>query len=238
MLWRQTGKTLYLQIAQILEKEISHIYVPGENLPSEVDLATRFSVNRHTVRHAIDELVDKGLIERRHGKGMFVLDLRMEYLVGQETRFTEQLEATGKTTNSRVLRKLPLPAQGGVAKRLSINEGQKIMWLEILRLVEDRPFCLVSHFLTPSLIEPILDGYKEGSLHNFIAKETGLKLVRSSSEISAVLPMSDDATLLAMPARQPVLRVKSLNVETKNKTPVEYAVTRFRGSRAQLLVNP
>ena len=60
---RNTGSAVYLQIAQILEEEIKAIYVAGDYLPTEKELALRFSVNRHTLWHAIDEVVDMGLID-------------------------------------------------------------------------------------------------------------------------------------------------------------------------------
>jgi len=53
-----------------------------------------------------------------------------------------------------------------------------------------------------------------------------------------VLPQGDDAKLLGMPQNRPVLRVKSVNVDERDGTPIEYAITRFRADRIQLRINP
>lgn len=56
---------------------------PGECLPSGGELAKRYGVSRHTLRRAVDELVDSGLVERRHGKGVYVLDTYLDYQIGK-----------------------------------------------------------------------------------------------------------------------------------------------------------
>jgi GntR family phosphonate transport system transcriptional regulator len=63
---------VYRQISQILRQEISNFYEAGDVLPTEADLAQNFNVNRHTLRRAVDELVNEGMVERRHGKGVYV----------------------------------------------------------------------------------------------------------------------------------------------------------------------
>src|SRR5215469_9853861 len=92
---REQGESLYAQIARQLEQEIGNGYAPGDFLPSEGELASRFGVDRHTLRRAIDELVEAGLVERRHGRGILVLDNQIDYQIGKSTRFTENLNAQG-----------------------------------------------------------------------------------------------------------------------------------------------
>ena len=85
---RDTGEALYAQIARRLEQDIVSSYSPGDSLPAEAILALRFGVNRHTLRRAIDELVDSGLLERHHGRGVFVLDSQFDYRLGAGTGLT------------------------------------------------------------------------------------------------------------------------------------------------------
>ena len=64
---------LYQQIKALLLRSLqSGEWKPGEPIPSEVDLATRFRVSQGTVRKAIDELAAENLLLRRQGKGTFV----------------------------------------------------------------------------------------------------------------------------------------------------------------------
>ncbi|MDU3076972.1 MAG: GntR family transcriptional regulator, partial [Mixta calida] len=65
--------SVYQAIAAQLEQEVLSRYQSGDYLPPEQQLATRFAVNRHTLRRAVDELVSKGLVLRRPGVGVLVL---------------------------------------------------------------------------------------------------------------------------------------------------------------------
>jgi GntR family phosphonate transport system transcriptional regulator len=235
---RTSGEAIYSQIAKQLREEIASFFEPGQCLPSENELAQRFGVNRHTVRRAVDELIAEGLLERRHGKGTFVLDGPADYVLGSVTRFTENIESLGKTAGNRILRKLVIPARGGVATRLRLTENEPVVWIESLRLADDRPICVISHFLPQRLFPTLLDEYDGGSLHEHLVAHYACPLRRIESLVSAVLPQGDDAQLLGIPQNQPVLRVKSVNVSERDGTPLEYALTRFRADRIQLRIRP
>ena len=230
------GLPIYRQIRDVLVNEIHDLYKAGDSLPAEAELALRFGVNRHTLRSAIDELVTEGCVERRHGIGVFVLEPAINYSIGGSTRFTETLQSQGKNTTSRVLRKLVVPANGTVASRLQIQDGEDVIFIETLRTVESNPFCIISHFIPFRGFSDLLENYEKGSLHEFIKVNFGLELERSDSLISSVVPDIADASLLNMPRHVPVLRVKSLNLDQNLKEPIEYAVTRFRGDATQLSV--
>lgn len=235
---RDSGLALYAQIAKQLEQEVLSRYTPGDNLPSEAEMAQRFGVNRHTLRRAVDELVDAGLLERRHGLGVFVLDTQLDYHIGQGTRFTENLAALGFMTENRILRKQTLGAIPRVAQRLGIQEGDAVHWVDTLRLVDERPMCLISHFVPAERFPDLLDRFENGSLHSLLGSAYGCRIRRTESLVTAVLPQGDDARMLGMPQNRPVLRVKSVNVDERDGTPVEYAITRFRADRIQLRINP
>ena len=66
--------TLHQQIVSLLTKRILNVMHPGEKLPSERDIAADLDVNRATVREALKKLESLGLIEIRHGEGIFVKD--------------------------------------------------------------------------------------------------------------------------------------------------------------------
>src|SRR4051794_1660173 len=64
---------IYLQIKILLEKSLeAREWRPGEAIPSEIELASRFGVAQGTVRKAIEALADDHLVVRRQGKGTYV----------------------------------------------------------------------------------------------------------------------------------------------------------------------
>ncbi len=235
---RESGQALYAQIAHQLEQDVINLYSAGDFLPSEGDLAARFGVNRHTLRRAIDELVDSGMLERRHGRGVVVLDHQLDYQIGSGTRFTENIAAMGMLTANRILRKQTIPAIRRVAEHLQLNEGDPVHWVETLRAVDERPMCVISHFMPAETFPDLLAQYEAGSLHAFLANTYGCQVRRTESLVTAVLPQGDDAKSLQMPQNRCVLRVKSINVDARSDLPIEYAITRFRADRIQLRINP
>ncbi|GAB4289993.1 MAG: phosphonate metabolism transcriptional regulator PhnF [Methylophaga sp.] len=235
---RNTGEAVYQQIARALEQEIKTAYDAGDYLPAEHDLAARFSVNRHTLRRAMDELIDKGLVERQHGRGTIVLNTLLNYPIAQQTRFTETFNSVGKMTGTAIIRKLLIPARGGVAKRLGVEVDAPVLMMETVRLVDGQPFCIVTHFLPSARFPEIETDYSGGSLHRFIEQHYQLALQRQESLVTAALPMGDDATLLQIPHSFPILRVKSVNIDAISRQPVEYSITRFRADRVQLSFVP
>ncbi len=232
------SRPVYIQISQALRRDIQNFHKAGDSLPSESELAARYSVNRHTLRRAVDELVNDGWVERRHGIGIFVLAPAIDYNIGSHTRFTENLENMGITTQSRVIRKQQIAAQGGVATRLHIAQGDPVIFMETLRFVDNKPFCVISHFLPLPTFSYVMEHYHGGSLHQFLEAYYPIKIQRQESLVSAVLPEVEDAILLNMPKNTPVLRVKSVNVAKDGQQPVEYVVTRFRGDATQLAIKP
>ncbi len=236
MLDRKQGKPIYRQIAETLLKDINCHYQANDCLPPEQELANRFSVNRHTLRRGIDELISIGLVERVHGKGVFILDAPVDYAIGKNSRFTENLDALGKSSDTQLLKKLEIKADGNIAKQLKLNIGSTVLWLETLRKVEDKPFCLISHYLPLERFGAEINDYQSGSLHAFF-KTMGFKPVRLSSTISALFPRDDDGLLLVMPKYLPVLRVKTVNIDTVSLQPIEYSIARFRSDSAQISID-
>ncbi|PLX49802.1 MAG: phosphonate metabolism transcriptional regulator PhnF [Desulfobulbaceae bacterium] len=232
------SQPIYRQVSIILAHEIRKAYTPGDLLPSETKLARRFNINRHTLRRAVDELINSGVVNRVRGKGTFVITPVIDYDIKKTTRFTENLESQGRRAHSQVIRKIALSAPKGVAKMLGLKEKEPVALIETLRQADNSPFCLVSHFLPYNKFFQVLKKYETGSLHRFIRKEYHLHLQRTLSLITAVLPKQNDAELLRTGINSPLLRVKSLNVDTVTGMPVEYAIARFRGDAAQLSVEP
>ena len=69
---RYADRPIYRQLSDLLEARLAEAAKPGDRLPSEAELSHEYDVNRLTVRRALSELNQRGLIETVHGKGSFV----------------------------------------------------------------------------------------------------------------------------------------------------------------------
>jgi len=233
---RGNPRAVYDQIAQVLVREIQTRHPPGSQLSSEALLAARFAVNRHTVRHAIDVLVGLGMVERRHGIGTFVLDQPVEYPVTSHTRFTENLLALGKAADSRLLRRVIIPASRDVSRALQLPGETDVLTIDTLRIVDGRPFGLITHSLPVPRFNGLLLGYDGGSLHACLQDMYRLKPVRVRTVISAQAPTDEDASALLIPRTTPILRISAVNVDGQG-LPIEHSLARMRADRMQLAID-
>src|SRR5690349_20153298 len=112
---------LYAQLESILAAEIAAGALPaGSRLPNEEQLIERFAVSRTTVRQTIQNLVRRGLVEIRRGKGTFVLQPQIRQELTELTGFVEDMQSLGRHASARVLDKVTVPATESVARQLAI----------------------------------------------------------------------------------------------------------------------
>src|SRR6201999_4250814 len=121
------ASTLYTRIEEAIATEIAQgEYRPGDQLPTEDALLQRFEVSRITVRRAIQNLVNRGLLEIRRGLGTFVLSPRIEAELTKLTGFVEDMNAAGRRATARVIGKGVVAASARVAERLQLAKGTKV----------------------------------------------------------------------------------------------------------------
>ncbi|NWG45000.1 MAG: phosphonate metabolism transcriptional regulator PhnF [Alphaproteobacteria bacterium] len=236
---RRGGLALWRQIAQALEAEIRQgQYQPGSQLPTEAQLAARFQVNRHTLRRAIAALAEAGLLRVEQGRGTFVQEETLDYLVDRRTRFSENVQRLGRRPGGQVLRAETLPASPQVAAGLGMPRGAPVILLELLHLVDGRPVAVTSHYFPKARFPTLIEAYREtGSLARAMKAHGVLDHFRRSTRVTAKLPSIEDARQLHMPRTQPVMVHEDVNVDETGRI-VEYAVSRCAAQRMQLVFEP
>jgi GntR family transcriptional regulator len=99
-----TRLPLYVQVEDILAARISSGALPvGTQLPSEEDLIREFNVSRTTIRVTIQNLVRRGMVEIRRGRGTFVASPRIVQELTELTGFVEDMRVLGRIPTARVL---------------------------------------------------------------------------------------------------------------------------------------
>lgn len=229
---RQPSEPLYLELAQVLRGELRH-YRIGDFLPGEMQLARRFAVNRHTLRRAVDELINEGRLLRRQGKGTQVLQRPLVYPLQADSAYSDALAALGVRTEARLLDRRQLSASAEEARHLQLAEGAALIELSTLRLLDGEPVSLIRHRYCASHAELLAD-YQGGSLRRYLG-ERGLPLTRRFSLIGARLADRDEAAQLLMPLRMPLLSVFTLSCDASGR-PLEIALSASRSDRFQYQV--
>lgn len=220
--------TRYQEIAALLEQDLRKNYRCGDYLPAENQLAARFAVNRHTLRRAIDQLVEKGWVQRRQGVGVLVLMRPFDYPLNAQARFSQNLLDQGSNPTSVRLLAVLRPASSQVAEALGIAEGDDVIHLRTLRRVNGIAVCLIDHYFADLSWWPVLQNFNSGSLHEVIQTQLGIGLKRTQTRISARRAQAKESRLLEIPNMAPLLCVRTLNHREGAASPAEYSVSLTR----------
>lgn len=219
---------------QILEGELES----GGKLPGEIALGKTYGLNRHTIRAALGELENEGLIYKIQGKGTFVSVRKIPYTISPGTSFSGTLEKLGLQGRPTLLDARVTACPPDVAEALNCEEGRTVYQLEILRRIEQFPVCLTTSWLCVDRFPGLLDQFHPFySLYRTLKEFDGLEAIkRVWSRIEASLPGTHDQDALQMPPQIPILVTCSLATDQQG-VPVEYSQSRCRSDAYTLHVN-
>jgi phosphonate metabolism transcriptional regulator PhnF len=239
-LLKENGIPYYKQIAETIKRYIVEgVYETNQKIPTELEMSSMFKVNRHTVRQAITELTNEGVLSKVRGVGTFVSDSRnvIDYKVSNRTSFSENILKLGLKPKAKILKTQEMEADEKIAQYLNIEPGDKVYMLEILRMADEQPAILTTSYLpvatVPGLIHK-LGNFK--SLYETLEKEYRLKPTRTKSFFKADFPILEDSIALGIPKNQPVLVVESI-MKTDEKKVVEYCISRVVSTFCNIVVD-
>ena len=235
---RRSGVTVWKQIADTLGTEIrNRAFIASGRLPSENELATRFGVNRHTLRQAVAALQLEGLVRIEPGRGMFVQHELLDYVLSRRTRFSENLQRQGLLPSKQLLTAREIPAPERAAHALKMTKGEPVLMVETLDEANDQPIGLATAYYPAARFDGLLDMLNDGTHTTEILRHFGVEdYVRAESRITTQMPSEEVVRLLKQPATRPVLCVECLDVDMLGQ-PIKYGETVFCGDRIQLVVN-
>jgi len=204
------GVPLHRQLFLVLHDEISRgTLQPGDPLPTEQSLCAQFGVSRITVRRALGDLADEGLVERRQGVGSFV---RQGVPITQRPvgSYLEGLHKTQFETDVEVVELGPQTAAPAVVDQV-LGPGEK---LHVVRLRRERrtrePLMITEAWLPMALAGRITArALRKSALYELLSLE-GVALDRIDNELTAELASPATARLLDVPLSSALIRVNRL----------------------------
>jgi len=234
---RGRGVALWSQIGDILADDIFKGRLrQGDMLPSAQELATRFSVNRHTVRRAMADLEQRHLVRTEQGRGSFVQEHTLDYAISLRTRFTQNMRNLNVDNDIEILetvREIP-PAQ--VSEALGLGRNEYTFRIDTLSHADGHIIDHCTAYFPAARFPGLPEIYRRTRSVTATLNELGVSdYMRKHTRVSARLPEAQTARLMKQPASRPVLYVQSINADTRG-VPVQYGITRFSGDWVQLVL--
>ncbi|MCA2009206.1 phosphonate metabolism transcriptional regulator PhnF [Rhodobacteraceae bacterium R_SAG4] len=227
--WKSIAITLIDDIAQ-------GRYETGTKLPAEAQLAERFGVNRHTVRRALADMAEQGLVHARRGAGVFVAAKPTDYPVGKRIRFHQNIRRAGRVPSKKVLRLEILAADAREADALDLNPGDPVVVYEGLSYADDHPVALARTVFPAERLPGILDALEAHESITAALNACGVEdYTRRETRITAKLATATQALHLRTSEGAPILRTTGIS-DDANGTPIEFGRTWFAGDRMTLTV--
>ena len=229
---------IWSTIAQSLRADIAaSVYSPGDRLPTESTLASRFGVNRHTVRHAFRALADEGLVLSRRGAGVFVKSIPTDYPIGRRVRFHQNLSAQGRIPSKELLLLETRAPRDEEFSALGLADGTKVQVCEGLSFADGQVVAVFRSVFSAARFPDILDHLAQTQSVTAALRLGGVTdYTRASTRINAKLANATQALHLRVAEHAPILRTISLNVDS-NGTPLEYGRTWFAGDKVTLTLS-
>jgi len=205
---------LYQQIRQLLVQSLEKgEWKPGEVIPSEFELASRFHVSQGTVRKAIDELAAEHILIRRQGKGTFVAT-HHEPVVRFRFLRLNPLEGEPVPASSEILWCRKVRASAQVVKALDLRAGDAIIYIRRLLSFVGKPTLIDDIYLPGTLFKGLSMSMLQenpGPLYGLFESKFGVSMVRADEKVRAVPAPDDVAGLLKIASDYPLLRVDRIS---------------------------
>lgn len=228
---RRSPVPLYHQVEEDLRRLMDMGYwKPGERIPSEKELEETYGASRITIRRALQDLAEQGLLVREPGRGTFVRESSLTAEPRSVSSFTEEMDRLGMRADSRVISIGVEPAEPTAAARLRLGEGTPLVVVARLRLADGKPLGIQRAWL-PAGRFPGLEGtdLAHRSLYAHLREAYQVSPTEADEMFRVCAIEGEDARLLQVLPGACGFLVERLTFDDRG--PFEYVVSVMRGDR-------
>ncbi|HZC71240.1 MAG TPA: GntR family transcriptional regulator [Jatrophihabitans sp.] len=193
----------YRKLSQSLRRRQ---FTAGSRLPGERELAVQVGVSRSTLRQALAQLAEEGLLNRSAQRGWFVPREAVGEPPSTLQSFSEMARARGLSPGARVLSQRVRPATFDEARRLRIAPAAKVVELRRLRTMDAVPVCVDTSAVILARVPEIAQlDMTDRSLYDTIEEHSDVRIARSAYTVRADSCDATTAELLEIDPGSPIL---------------------------------
>lgn len=223
---------MYYQImSQLREMILEGEYAVNSLLPPERELVEMYQVSRMTIRQAILELVNEGILVRRKGVGTFIAPPKLEQPLSSLTSFTEDMAQRGMKAGARIIsfkETLPDPT---TRKTLELSAEDTVIECVRLRLADEEPMALETTMLVASICPGLQrDDLENQSLYKVLAERCNIELDYATQSLEPIFAPPYEAALLHVAPGAPLLFMHRVTYDQSGRA-FERVKSLYRGDR-------
>jgi GntR family transcriptional regulator len=227
---------LYAQVESILAAGIADGTFPaGSQLPNEDELIQRYAVSRTTIRQTIQNLMRRGLVEIRRGKGTFVLQPKITQELTELSGFVEDMQSLGRKASARLIDKQIVPASESVARKLALRAGTPVVRIQRVRLADNAPLSFDETYLPQEIGERIIENDLETEpIFSLLEQKYQTPLVEAEYGLEAISADTTVARALGVTAGSPIFLIERTSYTTEHR-PIDYEKLYYRGDQIRFV---
>ncbi|MBQ5946227.1 GntR family transcriptional regulator [Massilia sp. ST3] len=225
---------LYSQLRERLrERILDGTYGQDTRLPAESEIGAVFGVSRITVRQALGDLQNEGLIVKVAGKGSFVARSRPSQDLGRLEGFGEAMSRKGHRIVNRVLSQREIPASAAVAAQLRLPVGAPVTELQRVRFLDHEAVSYELSYLPPAVGRRLrAENLAERDIFLILESDYGIALAHADIQIGALNADTELAAALSVAPGAALLRIERLTW-TAGGEPLDFEYLYVRGEAFQ-----
>jgi GntR family transcriptional regulator len=222
--------SLSQQVVQEILTGIDAKTLPRDNgmLPSETDMSQRFDVSRATIREALSQLEQRGVVIRRHGVGTFVahqplIDAGLEELASLET-LAGRISLEIRMTDLQIEERRPTEIE---ASALQISSDILILSISRTMIADKRPVAFLIDIVPCTILQrKDLDRRFRGSVLDLLISRRDLPTSYSRTDILIELADPSLARKLKIKRGEPLQKLQA-QLHTRDGRVIDYSTSYF-----------
>jgi len=218
MLMQNDMIPLYQQLkTKIKDSIISGQLKQGDKIQTEEELSKVYNVSRITVRSAISELVDEGMLVKKQGKGTFVSRTKIDREIIKFLSFSSACRVKGLTPSSKVTKKDIIDPTKDQIDSLKLGKNDKLIRMQRIRFANDEPIMVENNYFSYNNYSFLLDEeHLNNSLYEVLSKKYNITPSKGVSSIEIAKAAEDEAEYLKIHKGSSLLLIKGVVYDEKN----------------------
>jgi GntR family transcriptional regulator len=237
---RQSPMPLYYQIKEWIRSMIHAGELnPGDRIPPEDILSQQLQVSRMTMRRALCDLANDGLLIRKRGIGTLVASPPQElpFFVNKLAGLTEEMASKGLAVQSQVLVHERQLATYEISRQLQLQLHEHVILIRRLRSTNHIPLVIENTYHPLKRFPALLNtDFTDRSIYNFLQEQYQVRPHQAQDSFIASVADIEEAELLDIENWAPVMRYQRIALDSEDK-PIEFTRSIYRADRFKFVVH-